>query len=80
MANISPHAGSVSTIIRSYKSAVTKHANRLELPNGWQTRFHDHIIRNGAEYERIYNYIENNPLNWEKDCFHKLNDTSNDKN
>ncbi|MDZ7876385.1 MAG: transposase [Saprospiraceae bacterium] len=70
MSDISPNAGSVSTILRSYKSAVTKHANRLELPNGWQTRFHDHIIRNEAEYQRIDYYIENNVLNWEKDCFH----------
>ena len=38
----------VSSIIGSYKSAVTKHANRLGFPNGWQTRFYDHIIRNDA--------------------------------
>lgn len=73
MAAISPRAGSVSAIIGSYKSAVTKHANRLGLPNGWQTRFHDHIIRNEAEYERIHHYIENNPLCWEDDKFYKSN-------
>ena len=61
----------VSSIIGSYKSAVTKHANRLGLPNGWQTRFHDHIIRNDAEYQRINDYIENNPMNWETDKFFK---------
>lgn len=80
MSAISPKAGSVSVILGSYKSAVTKHANRLGLPNGWQTRFHDHIIRDEAEYQRIEYYINNNVSNWEKDCFHKLNDTSNDKN
>lgn len=69
MAVISPKPGSISTIIRSYKSAVTKHANRLGLPNGWQSRFHDHIIRNEVEYWRIYHYILNNPANWEKDKF-----------
>lgn len=74
MAAISPKAGSVSVIIGSYKSAVTKHANRLGLPNGWQPRFHDHIIRDEAEYERIYNYIKNNPSNWEKDKFYQFND------
>lgn len=51
----------VSSIIGSYKSAVTKHANRLKLPFGWQTRFHDHVIRNDEEYQRIENYIANNP-------------------
>ena len=77
MSAISPKSNSVSTIIRSYKSAVTKHCNRLKLTdeNGlifaWQTRFHDHIIRNDVEYQRINDYIENNPLNWEYDKFYK---------
>ncbi len=70
MAKISPKSNSVSTIIRSYKSAVTKHANRLGLENGWQTRFHDHIIRDDAEYQRISDYILNNPANWKDDKFH----------
>ncbi len=59
----------VSSIIGSYKSAVTKHANRLGFPNGWQTRFYDHIIRNDAEYQRISNYINDNPAKWKEDKF-----------
>ena len=46
MSSISPIPGSVSTIIRSYKSAVTKYCNRLGLEFKWQSRFYDHIIRN----------------------------------
>ena len=69
MAAISPKPNTVSTIIRSYKSAVTKHANRLGFPNGWQTRFYDHIIRDDAEYQRISNYINDNPANWKEDKF-----------
>lgn len=60
----------ISSIIGSYKSAVTKHANRLGLENGWQSRFHDHIIRDDAEYQRISDYIIANPDNWDND---KLN-------
>ena len=71
MAHISPKSNTISTIIRSYKSAVTKHANRLGIENGWQSRFHDHIIRNDTEYQRINDYIETNPLNWEQDKFFK---------
>ncbi len=71
MANISPQSGTVSAIIRAYKSAVTKHANRLGIENGWQPRFHDHIIRNDIEYQRIHNNIVNNPLKWEKDTLFK---------
>jgi REP element-mobilizing transposase RayT len=62
----------VSSIIGSYKSAVTKHANRLGLKNGWQTRFHDHIIHNDAEYQRISNYIVNNPNKWIEDKFYSV--------
>lgn len=69
MAEISPKSNSVSTVIRSYKSAVTKHANRLGFENGWQSRFHDHIIRNDVEYQRISDYIINNPRNWTDDKF-----------
>ncbi len=60
----------VSSIIGSYKSAVTKHANRLGFENGWQFRFHDHIIRNDAAYQRISDYIVNNPSNWKDDKFY----------
>lgn len=62
---------SVSSIIGSYKSAVTKHANRLRLKFVWQTRFHEHIIRNAVEYHRIKNYIANNPTKWKEDKFYK---------
>ena len=50
MASISPRAQTLSAVIRSYKSAVTRHANRLGLEHGWQARFHDRIIRDAAEY------------------------------
>ncbi|AYO58293.1 hypothetical protein CO230_09300 [Chryseobacterium sp. 6424] len=65
MADISPKPGSVSTIIRSYKSACTKQINMM-LPTlnfGWQSRFHDHVIRNQQEHFRIAQYIINNPKN-----------------
>ncbi|MFZ6666158.1 hypothetical protein [Peijinzhouia sedimentorum] len=70
MAGISPKSNSVSAIIRSYQSAVTKHANRLGLENSWQPRYHDHIIRNEEEFQRITYYIKTNPENWEKDKFY----------
>jgi len=30
----------------------------------WQSRFHDHIIRNNESYNRIRNYIIDNPKHW----------------
>jgi len=69
MSKISPKSGTIGRIIGSYKGAVTKHANRLELQFNWQSRFYDHIIRNERSLERIQSYIINNPTNWVKDKF-----------
>jgi REP element-mobilizing transposase RayT len=63
----------ISSIMGSYKSAVTKHARRLGFEFSWQARFHDHIIRNDGEYQRINDYIESNPMNWSKDKFFPQN-------
>ncbi|MCH7611786.1 MAG: transposase [Candidatus Marinimicrobia bacterium] len=70
---ISPKSGSVSCIIGSFKSAVSKHAHRLGFEFEWQERFYDHIIRNDKSYIRIANYIINNPQNWGNDKFNKMN-------
>lgn len=71
MANISPKSNSISTIIRSYKSAVTKHSHRLGYEFQWQTRFHDHIIRDDKSFQNISDYIQNNPAKWDNDKFFK---------
>ena len=76
MSKISPKSGTVGRIIGSYKGAVTNHAHRLGLQFDWQSRFHDHIIRNQAEFERIKNYIINNPKNWKEDKFNQNNPNS----
>ena len=60
MADISPKSGIISAIIRSYKSIVTKHARYIEPEFEWQSRFHDHVIRNETSLNNIQNYIENN--------------------
>ena len=60
----------ISSIVGGYKSAVTKHAHRLGYEFAWQPRFYDHIIRNDESYNRIAEYINNNPLNWQKDKFY----------
>ncbi|MCC9079103.1 transposase [Litorilinea aerophila] len=70
MAAISPRAGSLGAIVRSYKSAVSRWCRQNGYPEfAWQARFHDHIIRNPQEYERIAAYIVANPLNWDEDRY-----------
>ena len=68
MSAISPKPGSVSTIVRSYKSAVTRWARRNGYPDfAWQPRFYDHIVRNRRAFHRIRQYIANNPTRWHQD-------------
>lgn len=64
MSSISPKPGSLPTIIRSYKSAVTKRAHQIDPDFIWQSRYYDHIIRNSESDYRIRQYIQNNVQNW----------------
>lgn len=64
-----PQSKNLSSIIRGFKIGVTKNAREKNQNFAWQSRFHDHIIRNEQELNRIRNYIRNNPLNWGKDKF-----------
>ena len=61
--------GWLSVTVGGFKSAVTKYAGTNNIHFAWQTRFHDHIIRNQAEMNRIAEYIENNVAQWDDDCF-----------
>ena len=63
---MSPKKNSLSAIIRSYKSAVTKFAHENGNNNfAWQERFYDRIIRNEKELFNIRKYIQQNPMKWE---------------
>lgn len=67
-----PLAGSLSTIIRSYKSAVTRQINRVNHTPGesvWQSNFYDHIIRNRRSLQHIRRYIVENPAQWRQDSY-----------
>ena len=62
-----PTHGSIPTIIRSYKSAVTRHINQKQNISGrtlWQRNYYEHIIRDEEELNQIREYITNNPLKW----------------
>ena len=65
---------SINHIIGQFKSGVTREARRKN-PGLliWQRSFHDHIIRNQSSYEKIWLYIENNPIEWKEDCFYQQN-------
>ena len=63
---------SLLSVVGSYKSYVTKYIHKFDpIRKVWQKSFHEHIIRNQKSYEKIWNYIETNPIRWEEDCFYK---------
>jgi len=56
----------LSRIIRWYKGRVSFEIHQAGYEFAWQTLFHDRIIRNIMELNRIRYYIRNNPQNWLK--------------
>lgn len=62
---------SLNDVIGLYKSGVTRIIHGIS-PNEkvWQRSYHDHVIRSQKNYEKIWSYIDTNPMRWEKDCFY----------
>jgi REP element-mobilizing transposase RayT len=54
---------SLAGILHSWKSYSAKAANQILGRNGefWQREYHDHLIRNMAEFERAVRYVVENP-------------------
>ncbi len=65
-----PQSKNLASIIRGFKIGVTKNARRIRPDFAWQSRYHDHIVRNHRSYARISNYIITNPTRWKEDKFH----------
>ena len=71
--NMQEKSASLGQVIGTYKAAVTRVVNaRLGLlaPQLWQERYHDHIIRDENDLNRLRSYIEQNPIAWQKDAFY----------
>ncbi|KXK39302.1 MAG: hypothetical protein UZ09_BCD002000975 [Bacteroidetes bacterium OLB9] len=68
-----PQSKNLASIIRGFKIGVTKNARIIQPDFAWQSRFHDHIIRDEQSYHTISKYIINNPLKWKEDTFHQMN-------
>jgi len=60
----------IGAIVRGYKSSVTKQLGLLGFDGKlWQRNYYEHIIRNEYSYQRISEYIINNPAKWSEDKF-----------
>ncbi len=59
-----PQSKNLASIVRGFKSSVTIAARKIDPTFKWQSRYHDHIIRDEESFHRITNYIIQNPAKW----------------
>jgi len=60
----------LGAMVRGFKSAVTQQINHhLNTPGQpfWQRNYHEHVIRNDADLNRIREYVTDNPTRWDRD-------------
>ena len=73
---------SVGDIVGAYKSLVANECLKIfkqkwaevnpapYMGKLWQRNYYEHIIRDEQSYQRISDYIINNPVKWENDKFY----------
>lgn len=59
----------ISHVIRWYKGRCSFEMRKINAVFSWKSRFNDHIIRDAQSFERVQNYIFNNPLRWTEDDY-----------
>ena len=62
----------IPKIMGKFQMLTSRQINLLgETPGikNWKSNYHDHVIRNVTSYERIKQYIINNPGKWADDMF-----------
>lgn len=55
----------IGAIVRGFKSATAKHINQIRQTPGipvWQRNYHEWVIRNEQDLNRIRHYIRENPI------------------
>ena len=66
-----PGSSRPTQLIPRVIAALKRFSNQEAGFNLWQTSYHDHIIRNEADYRRVWEYIDTNPIKWREDCYFK---------
>lgn len=73
------HNSSLAVVVGTFKAAVTRLMRTRciaslqeheRTQSVWQSRYHEHIIRNQRAFEKIMNYIDTNIEKWDQDCFY----------
>ena len=64
-----PQRDNLAAVIRGFKSGVSALAKQNGLVFGWQSRYHDRVVRNDNESKKIQQYIANNSARWKHEQF-----------
>ena len=63
-----PQINNLASIVRGFKGSVTRQVHIAGFANfAWQSRFYDRIIRSDIELNKIREYIQINPREWDSD-------------
>jgi REP element-mobilizing transposase RayT len=67
--NASPSGkNNLSNIIRGFKAASATRIHHAGYKNfRWQSRFYDHIVGTEEAFQKVREYIGDNPLKWDLD-------------
>jgi REP element-mobilizing transposase RayT len=71
--------GSLGAIIQQFKGVTTRRVNALRGITGvpiWQRNYHEHVIRDADDLDRIRAYIAANPSSWRDDEEHPDNQST----
>ena len=61
-----PLRKSIPNMVQGLKGAVAREIG-FSL---WQRSYHDHIVRDEDDYQKVWRYIEENPAKWAEDKFY----------
>ena len=59
-----------NAVIPHFVSTLKRFCHRDIGTQIFQRSYHDHVIRDEADYLKIWQYIDNNPARWQEDCFY----------
>jgi len=65
-----PERAGANAVVPKFVSTFKRFVNREIGINIWQRSYYDHIVRNERSYQKIWQYIDENPTKWREDRFY----------
>jgi len=59
-----------TALIPAIATMIKKKTNKTFSSDLWQPSYHDHIVRDEEDYQRIWQYIDENPAKWTENAYY----------